>query len=506
MNARFTAAARTVLAVTCALLVTGLATVGRAELTRSAGKPNILFLLADDLCFADVRCMGNDEVDTPNLDRLARRGLTFTHAYNMGSWHAAVCMPSRAMLNTGRFLWTARRVDDTLDQERQAGRLWSEYLRGAGYRTFMAGKWHVRLDASSAFEWTGTVRPGMPNVFPNQYPHAYNRPREGVEDTWDPADPREGGFWEGGTHWSEVLADEAIDFLDAAATSDEPFFMYVAFNAPHDPRQAPREYLDRYSAESIRVPVNFLPEYPFKDAIGCPHELRDEFLAPMPRTTHAVQVHRSEYYAIITHMDAQIGRVLDALEQSGQGGNTWIFFTADHGLAVGQHGLLGKQNLYDHSVRAPLLVAGPGVPAGRRIGEPVYYQDVMPTTLELAGVPRPEHVDFQSLVPIVQKRGTSKYPSIYTAYMDLQRAVTKDGWKLIVYPRIEQPRLYHVAEDPHEKRDLAADPDQAERIRGLFAELLEWQRQTDDTLDLKTVDFAPTSQKPSTTNATNQHE
>ncbi|HAV61561.1 MAG TPA: choline-sulfatase, partial [Verrucomicrobiales bacterium] len=110
---------------------------------------------------------------------------------------------------------------------------------------------------------------------------------------------------------------------------------------------------------------------------------------------HAVKVHRQEYYAIITHMDAQIGRILDALEATGKADNTHIFFTADHGLAVGHHGLLGKQNMYEHSLRPPLIVAGPGIPRGRRIEARVYLQDIMPTTLELAGAPVPDHVEFR---------------------------------------------------------------------------------------------------------------
>jgi arylsulfatase A-like enzyme len=468
------------------LLITGLLVFpgivrGDAKTGRS-NKPNILFLLSDDQCFDALGVMGNDEIQTPNLDRLARRGLLFTHAYSMGSWHGAVCMPSRGMLNTGRFLWDFRRVDERMDEERRAGRLWSELLKGAGYRTYMAGKWHVRMDAPSTFDITGTVRPGMPNIFPDRYPHAYNRPRAGVVDSWDPANPEEGGFWEGGTHWSEVLADEAIRFLERAVQDDQPFFLYVAFNAPHDPRQAPREYLERYPVETMRVPVNFLPEYPYKDEIGSPHTLRDEFLAPMPRTERAVQVHRAEYYASVTHMDDQIGRVLDALDQSGQADNTWIFFTSDHGLAVGQHGLMGKQNLYDHSVRVPFLVSGPGLEGGGRISEPIYYQDVMPTTLELAGIERPAHVSFQSLLPMMRGERGSHYPSIYTAYVDLQRSVTMDGWKLLVYPRAGIHRLYYVAQDPHEIHDLAGDARHAARLDALLAELKRWQRETGDSL------------------------
>ncbi len=447
-------------------------------------RPNILLLISDDQCYESMRYLGNDELHTPHLDQLAKNGLVFTHAYNMGSWSGAVCMPSRAMLNTGRFLWNTQTVDNNLAAEQAANRLWATQLQTAGYRTYMAGKWHVRLDAASLFDVTGVVRPGMPNVVPQGHPHAYNRPRQDVEDTWDPADPDEGGFWQGGQHWSESLADEAIGFLADADEHEQPFFMYIAFNAPHDPRQAPREYLERYPAEEMRVPVNFLNAYPYRDPIGCPHRLRDEFLAPMPRTQHAVQVHRSEYYAIVNHMDSQIGRILEALQASGHADNTWVFFTSDHGLAVGQHGLLGKQNMYDHSIRVPFLVAGPGVPAGQHLSEPIYYQDIMPTALELAGAQPHEAVDFQSLLPIIRGEQPSRYPSIYTAYRNHQRAVTQDGWKLIAYPQVPLLRLYHLAEDPHECHDLADEPEHAQRIRNLFAELRRWQQETGDALDL----------------------
>ena len=115
-----------------------------------------------------------------------------------------------------------------------------------------------------------------------------------------------------------------------------------------------------YPVENITLPVPFLAEYPYKDSIGCGRSLRDEKLAPFPRTENAVKVNRREYYAIITHMDAQIGRILDGLEKSGMANNTYIVFSADHGLGCGHHGLLGKQNMYDHSIRVPWIIAGPG--------------------------------------------------------------------------------------------------------------------------------------------------
>ncbi len=446
-------------------------------------KPNILFIFADDQCFETIRALGFDQIHTPNLDRLVKSGTTFTHAYNQGSWSGAVCIASRCMLNTGRFLWHAQKVYRSAEKERKAGRFWSEYMKGAGYETYMTGKWHVRADAKKAFDVAAHVRGGMPN----QTKEGYNRPIEGKEDPWKPWDRKFGGYWKGGTHWSEVVGDDAEDFLGKAATSDAPFFMYIAFNAPHDPRQSPKKYVDRYPPEKVRVPKNFLPEYPFKDKIGCGKGLRDERLAPFPRTKYAVKINRREYYAIITHMDAQIGRILAALEKSGKADNTYIFFSADHGLAVGHHGLIGKQNLFDHSVRVPLMVSGPGVAQGRKIATPVYLQDIMPSTLELAGVRKPDHVQFRSLLPLMDGRRDTSYDAVYGGYFSFQRMVTKGNWKLLLYPRIKKVLLFDLAKDPAEMNDRSGDPAVKPVIKKLFAELLKLQKETGDTLDLRAV-------------------
>lgn len=453
--------------------------------TGQAGRPNILFVIADDQCFDTIRALGNDEVATPNLDELVRRGTTYTHCFNMGSWSGAVCVASRTMLNTGRYVWRAEKVYATSEQERAAGRFWPELMRTAGYRTYMTGKWHVRASAEKAFDVVADVRGGMPN----QTEAGYNRPAADGSDSWSPSDPKFGGFWKGGKHWSEVVGDHASDFLAQAANESEPFFMYIAFNAPHDPRQSPREFVDMYPADQIHVPANYLHNYPYKEAIGCGPGLRDEKLAPFPRTKHAVQVHRQEYYAIITHMDQQIGRILEALEQSGKADNTWIFFTADHGLAVGQHGLMGKQNMYDHSVRVPFIVVGPGVQSGHQLSRSIYLQDVMPTTLELAGIDKPEYVEFQSLARELRdgKATAEAERPIYGAYLNLQRSIRMDGYKLIVYPKAAKLRLFDLEKDPLEMRDLADQPEYRSRVKTLFAGLVKLQRDLDDQLDLESL-------------------
>jgi arylsulfatase A-like enzyme len=460
----------------------GLALFGTG-LAEAQERPNILFLLSDDQSYDTIRAFGLTEIDTPNLDRLAGAGTVFTHAYNMGSWSGAVCVPSRTMLVTGRALWTTQALHKRMDAERDAGRLWPQLLEQAGYDTYFTGKWHINTDPAQVFQQTRNVRGGMPE----DTPEGYNRPIDGVPDSWDPADPAFGGFWEGGTHWTEVTADDAVSFLATAAARDRPFFMYVAFNAPHDPRQSPRAYLERYPLGRIRLPETFLPEYPYKDAIGSGPGLRDERLAPFPRTPGAVRTHRREYYAMISHLDAQIGRIVDALDRGGLRERTIVVFTSDHGLAVGQHGLLGKQNLYDHSIRVPFIVAGPGMRAGARISAPIYYQQIMPATLEWAGLARPAHVEFESVTRSLPNGREMPVTAIYSAYLDLQRAVTWEGHKLVVYPKVPTFRLYELAADPLEARDVAKEPAKASVARRLFAKLLELQAEWKDALDLRTV-------------------
>lgn len=445
-------------------------------------KPNILLIFADDQAFDTIHAHGNSEIQTPNLDRLSARATTFTHAYNMGSWSGAVCVASRMMMISGKYLWHAEKDHAQTKQLYQdKGRLWPQLLSANGYDTYFTGKWHIRADASKAFKVASNVRGGMPN----QTEAGYNRPIEGQTMKWAPWDKSFGGFWKGGKHWSEVVGDDASQFLGMAKNSENPFFMYIAFNAPHDPRQSPKEYVERYPLNRIAMPASFVPEYPFNEAMNSGRNLRDERLAPFPRTEYSVKVNRQEYYAIITHMDAQIGRILDTLEASGQADNTYIFFTADHGLAVGRHGLMGKQNMFDHSVRVPLMVVGPDVPKNRKIDARVYLQDVMATSLELSGTKKPSYVQFESLLPLINGETKKGRDAIYGAYLKGQRMVTYGDHKLILYPSISKAILYNITDDPLELQDLAEQKQHQATVSKLFAKLQELQKETGDELDLK---------------------
>ena len=452
-----------------------------APVATAVDKPNILLIFADDQAFDTIHAHGNSEIQTPNLDRLSARATTFTHAYNMGSWSGAVCVASRMMMISGKYLWHAQKDHaKTTQLYQENGRMWPQLLEASGYDTYFTGKWHIRADAAKTFKVAANVRGGMPN----QTEAGYNRPIEGQTMKWTPWDKSFGGFWKGGKHWSEVVGDDASGFIKTAKKSDSPFFMYIAFNAPHDPRQSPREYVDKYPLDNIAMPASFVPEYPFNEAMNSGRKLRDERLAPFPRTEYSVKVNRQEYYAIITHMDAQIGRILDTLEASGQADNTYIFFTADHGLAVGRHGLMGKQNMFDHSVRVPLMVVGPDVPKNAKIDARVYLQDVMATSLELSGSKKPEYVQFESLLPLINGETDKGRDAIYGAYLQGQRMVTYGDYKMILYPSISKAILYNIAKDPQELNDLAGQKSHQPTLSKLFAKLMELQQETGDELDL----------------------
>ncbi len=461
--------------------------------------PNILFIFADDQAYDTLGPTDDPMVQTPNLDRLASQGTQFTHCFNMGSWSGAVCVASRAMLNTGKTVWHAHSIQKTLgqwktkpkaEQEAFYNTYWARRMSRLGYETYFTGKWHVSVDANKLFDHVVHIRPGMPNDSRSDKSTnvGYNRPIEGQKDDWDPTDPKFGGFWEGGKHWSEVLADDAVGYLKAEGKkraqqdNPKPFFMYLAFNAPHDPRQSPQEFLDRYPLEKVKLPVPFQAKYPFVTS-GLNANLRDEALAVYPRTEYAVRVHRREYYSLITHMDVQIGRILSELDKQGLRENTWIIFTADHGLACGHHGLLGKQNMYDHSVRTPFIIVGPEAKPGTTIDRPIFLQDLMATSLELAGDKDRDGIEFQSLLPDLRGDVQPAQP-VYTAYLETQRAIRHDGWKLILYPKLKVKRLYHYATDPNETRDLAGQSDQMERMKSLFRLLQKEQERFDDKVDL----------------------
>ncbi len=430
----------------------------------AAGKPNILFLFSDDHYAGDIGVLSKGEVRTPHLDALYERGFHFTGNFCMGGLQGAVCVPSRAMVMTGRSLF---RVKENLAGER----LMPTALGEAGYVTFGTGKWHNGRPSFKAAFSRGA------NVFMGGMSDQAAVPVVDLlaDGTFTP--PRKDG-----TFSSQLFADAAITFLDdhAKQGGDKPFLCYVSFTHPHDPRTAPAEYHAMYDPAKITLPASYMPVHPFHNGEMV---IRDEKLLPWPRTEAAVRREIADYHACITYMDAQIGRIIDTLRQTKQLENTIIVFAGDHGLAMGRHGLMGKQNLYEHSMRAPLVFAGPGIERGNSSAL-CYLNDVFPTLLELVDVKRPAATMGKSLVPVMRGKAKTHREALLLAYRDVQRAVRTDEWKLIVYPKINRTQLFHIAKDADELNDLSAHADQKDRVKGLMDLMVKLQAELGDKAPL----------------------
>jgi len=419
--------------------------------------PNIVFVLTDDQRFDTIGALGNPHVRTPHLDALAERGTVFTRAHIPGGTHGAVCMPSRAMIHTGRTLFHLEREGQQLPAEHAT---LAETLRAAGYHTYGIGKWHNGRPAF-ARGFAG----GDEIFFGGMWDHwnvpAYRFDPAGRYAAQLPMVPdflhsnevlwRPGDHLTAGRHSTELFLDAALEFL-RSYREQRPFFLYLAFLAPHDPRTMPEAFRRLYDPDRLPLPPNFLPEHPIDQG---DRRIRDEMLAGFPRTPAEVRRHLAEYYAMISHLDDALGRLCAALEQSGRRDNTLLVLAGDNGLAVGQHGLMGKQNLYDHSVRVPLLLAGPGVPRAERREALVYLLDLFPTLCELAGFPIPATVEGRSLTPCLEGRGGGR-EELYLAYASHIRGVTDGRRKLIEYA-CGATQLFDLAADPWETRNLAGE-------------------------------------------------
>ena len=430
----------------------------------SGGRPNIVFLFTDDQRFDTVRALGNEDIVTPTLDGLVQDGVAFTRAHIMGGTIPAVCAPSRAMALSGRTLFRAPiSMADTIS--------FPEVLQQAGYRTFCTGKWH-----NGAPAFARGFGDGAKIFFGGMSDHL----KVPVHD-YD-ADGRysKENRYTGDKFSSELFTDAAVNFIQAYQ-EDDPFLVYLPYTAPHDPRMAPKKFEEMYDPGKIPVPENFMPEHPFDNG---ELRIRDEKLAPWPRTPEIAQEHIAAYYAMITHVDEQMGRVVQTLEETGHADNTIVIFSGDNGLAVGQHGLLGKQNVYDHSVRVPLIITGPGIPRGEQRDAMCYLFDLFPTMCELADLPIPDSVEGQSLAPVIRGERPSVRDTMFFAYKDVQRAARDERYKLIEYfvGDARTTQLFDLVDDPWEVNNLADDPNCAEHVTRLRGELARQQKALGDPL------------------------
>jgi arylsulfatase A-like enzyme len=417
-------------------------------------RPNVLIIVTDDQDAETLDVYGDTICDTPNIDRLASQGLSFTSAHHMGSFRAAVCTPSRCMLMTGRNVWETQNLNVNyppldyihkteenyakITEENPSYNSMPALFKRAGYYTFRTCK-------------RGNSYEGANLLFDERY-----------DKTNRDADDENNSKWH---------SDKVINYLQRRIDhpTDQPFLIYLGFSHPHDPRRGKPELLEKYGAvspgppyainkKSPKLPVNYLPGHPFEE--GHP-DLRDEnsvegVLARRDEAT--VRNERGKELATIEAIDTQIGRVLKKLEKTGELDNTYIFFVSDHGIAVGKHGLMGKQNLYEHSLKIPLIVKGPNIKKNKKAKGNIYLSDVLPTLCDLVGIDIPEGMFGKSFISVISEKAETIRNIIYGVYSGGTkpgiRSLKKDDWKIIKYDvmdgQVRKTQLFNLKENPNE--------------------------------------------------------
>jgi len=456
-----------------------LVSISLADLSLAAPpkqRPNVLFLLSDDQRPDTIAALGNPHINTPNLDSLVRRGTTFTQAVCANP----ICTPSRGEILTGCSGFRSGVVDFGGKLVPQLV-LWPSAMQAAGYATTYVGKWHNDgRPIQRGFDGTVGLYRGGGGKFWKDQTDWKGSPITGYRG-WIFQDDAGTLFPERGVgltpNISGLFADAAIEVIQRK--SDKPWFLQVCFTAPHDPLIMPPGFESMYSADQIPLPPNFLPQHPFDHGN---FKGRDETLLPFPRTPEMVRDVLRMYYAVISHMDQQIGRILTALEESGQADNTIVIFSSDHGLGVGSHGIRGKQNMYEHTAGVPMIFAGPGVPRGARRDAQVYLRELYPTTCDLVGIEIPKTVQGVSFAPVIRGQTEAIHESVFCYFRDLQRMIRTNRWKLIHYPKVDQWQMFDRRADPHELHNLVADDTKKDELSALRRQLAEVQRAFGDPL------------------------
>jgi arylsulfatase A-like enzyme len=485
--------ARLLLAAAC--LLAGAPRIQAADAPAPAKRPNILFILVDDQSPWDFSFYNTrSELRSPTLNQLAAEGMVLDAAYHMGSFSGAVCTPSRHMIMTGRTVWhlpigptAARHCPPDIEQNSIPA-----VFNRAGYATMRTCK-------------NGNSYEGANRLFTVRRDAG-----------------KRGGDDASGSAWH---ADQVLNYLEERETAKDtkPFLIYFGFSHPHDTRDGKPELLAHYGAtnhadpktlpatnpKQPRLPVNWLPAKPFPD--GHPG-LRDETTVSGVWTNRDAVTIRNELgreFACAENIDSQIARVLERLKAMGELENTYIFYTSDHGIAIGRHAFQGKQNLYEHTWRVPYVVKGPGIQPGSRASGNIYLLDTLATLCDLAGIPSPETNEGLSFRPVLEGRKDAVRDTLYGVYnggtKPGMRSVRHGDWKLIQYDVLEgtvrETQLFNLKQNPEEfllehhapevsaltgatpekhQINLAKDPRHADKLQEMQTLLLAEMRRLND--------------------------
>ena len=414
--------------------------------------PNVIILFADDQKWNTINALGNSNIITPNLDKLAKNSVVFSNGFCFGGNTGAVCIPARNMLMTGktffRFEEDARNFK-TNGQERPykpyyANPNWANLPKNMsklGYETY--------FDEKSGWANNPIIRKQF------DYFHDINMPKQLA--TGRPA---------------KNMVDDAIKYLTKQRDKTKPFFMYLGIPAPHDPRWSGKKFRNMYEEKDMKLPPNYLPQHPYN--IGDMF-VRDECLEKWPRTKEAIKRHLFDYYSLITAMDYDIGRLLDKLDNLNLRENTIIIYSSDQGLAIGSKGLMGKQNIYDATMKVPFLISVPRVKPSIN-NSFVYTHDIFPTIIDLVGGKVPANLDGKSLKQIINGDKQLVRTNLLLAYKNYQRALNDGTWKILKFPHINKTELYNIKKDPYEINDLANDPKYTKIIKLMMEKLKTEQK------------------------------
>lgn len=422
--------------------------------------PNFLFILTDDQAQQTLGCYGNETCQTPNIDQIAKSGIRILDAHHMGAWSGAVCLPSRTMIMTGKSVW----------------RIPNFQPRNTTKNEFQKVKWKLGVEAAKSSIPALFNAAGYDTFRTCKAGNTFKQANKLFDETYE-KDMRQGTD----EHGSKWHADHVIGFLDKrqAEQGEDPFFIFMGFSHPHDPRNGTPELLQKYNAENLKeppkqlnpkappLPVNYLPQHPFhhghpglRDEVNVPGVLKD-------RSEATVRNEIGREYACIENIDNQIGRVIDKLTEMGELENTYVIYTADHGMSVGRHGLMGKQNLYEHTFTVPFLVSGPGIQAGSTASGFIYLMDILPTLCDLAGIESPDGIDGQSFKSILFGEQDRIRDLVYGVYCGgtkpgMRAVKTADNWKLIKYDVLDgyvrETQLFDLNTNPNEFLDEHKNP------------------------------------------------
>lgn len=470
---------------------------------KGADRPNILFIIADDQSPFDLKIYDPDSpLETPVIDRLAAEGMVFDSAHHMGAWAGGVCTPSRHMVMSGRTLW---HIPDKTKPGRSPLSANPKFVP-----TDLPSHTIAPVFNAAGYDTMRTSKQG------NSYAAA-NKLFTVVRDS-----TKRGGTDESGSAWH---AEQVLSYLkDRETAKDEnPFLIYFGFSHPHDTRDGKPDLLAKYGATNHKdksalpaanpkqppLPANYLPAHPFDNT---EMEVRDEVNVSgvwRNRDERTIRNEIGREFACSENIDIQIGRVLEKLEAMGELDNTYIIYTADHGMAIGRHGLQGKQNLYEHTWRVPFIVKGPGIAPGIRVPGNIYLLDVLATFCDLADIEPPKSCEGASFKPILEGKRETVREVLYGAYCGGakpgMRCVKHGDWKLIRYEstkdEMSETQLFNLAENPdelleqHNKKEvvaltgnspkpnqvnLAPDPKHAEKLAEMHELLLTEMRRYDD--------------------------